>query len=611
MKPVILSKMLADARETQALRMLRYVILAIIGLLVISAQVGLPLGIALSAEEIDEWETDDWRGFWNARLQFLSIRRPGDLPVLGSADFSSITVCQEELIILSSPEELIRFNIRTGRATTSRPPDGVKHVVSDGKQLWWLPGDKVVKSPFLWDGRPRDLIRTEEGLTQVIEFMEGTWQKTEMFVLLPRVSSSDYEFFRSSRCSTTTESFEFLFDDGKYYKVGVALGTKEQADAYARRFNLEEDEVPQLPPGYHSISNLQDDPDYLDYSFGRWFERGAPCAIGVDFDERDTVGFRWRRYEAGKPIESKFVVAPIRWPFDPQMYIRGFVSFAVIIASDGNVYIVTQGHRDYRIHILLWENGTLRLVAQRADPLIWRVCLDVGLFLGLACVVPGILLGALSAIVQHRIPHSVDPGLPPFATVVRRGLARLVDLSLAFLPLALSVVLHSDVMGWWHHVADSLNSVLEALDTLRFDTTLLRFHWFHKSFQEYLGALCQAPFVWPWLVVSVAIGVGQIVWQGRTGRTVGKWLFGIRVVTTTQRPCGLARSLLRELLLFVDSTLLLSWVPGVIAMLSNTKSQRIGDWMADTIVIHERHRVAHPGTCMLHCQPPLLNLTHH
>ena len=590
---MIHSKMFADARQTQAFRIFRCVVLAIIGVLVISAQVGLPLVISQSAEKIEYWETDDWRGFWNARLQFLSIRRPGNLPLLQCADVSSMTVCQEELIVLSTPEDLIRFNLRTGRATTSRPPAGVKHVVSDGKQLWWLPGDTLVTSPFLWDGRPRDLFRTEDGLTQVIEFMEGKWQKTEMFVLLPRSWSSGYEFCRSSRCSTTTESFEFLFDDGKYYKVGVDLGTKEQADAYASRFHGEEDEVSLLPPGFHSISNLKDDPDYLHYAFGCWFERGAPCAIDVGFDEGNTVGFRWRRYEAGKPIESKFVVAPIRWPFDPRMIKRLAGSFAAVTASDGRAYIVAQGDGDHRIHILLWENGAFRLVAQRADPMIWRVCLDVGLLFGLACFVPGMLLATLSVLVQHRVAHSVDSGPPPFATVVRRGLARLVDLSLVLIPLVLSVVLHPDVMGWWHHVADSLNSVLDILDYLPFDTTLQLYHWFHKSFLEYLRALGEAPFVWQWVVVSVVIGVVQVVWQGRSGRTVGKWLLGIRVVRTTQRPCGLARSLLREILLVVDSTLLLSWVPGVIAIHSNMKSQRLGDWMADTIVVHERHSVAH------------------
>jgi uncharacterized RDD family membrane protein YckC len=49
----------------------------------------------------------------------------------------------------------------------------------------------------------------------------------------------------------------------------------------------------------------------------------------------------------------------------------------------------------------------------------------------------------------------------------------------------------------------------------------------------------------------------QILWQARTGRTIGKWICGIEVLRTTLRPCGLTRSLLREILLVVDAVFFL------------------------------------------------------
>jgi uncharacterized RDD family membrane protein YckC len=79
-----------------------------------------------------------------------------------------------------------------------------------------------------------------------------------------------------------------------------------------------------------------------------------------------------------------------------------------------------------------------------------------------------------------------------------------------------------------------------------------------------------------------------MLWQAWSGRTLDKWLLGIRVVRTTLRPCGLARSILREFLLLADSTMYLSWVPGVISIVVTQRAQRIGDYLSDTIVIRDR-----------------------
>ena len=87
---------------------------------------------------------------------------------------------------------------------------------------------------------------------------------------------------------------------------------------------------------------------------------------------------------------------------------------------------------------------------------------------------------------------------------------------------------------------------------------------------------------------AIPIVMLQILWQARTGQTIGKRIMGIRVVRTTLNPCGLVRCLIRELFLLLDSTWLLSCVPGVCFILSTRNSQRIGDLLADTIVISDQ-----------------------
>lgn len=73
------------------------------------------------------------------------------------------------------------------------------------------------------------------------------------------------------------------------------------------------------------------------------------------------------------------------------------------------------------------------------------------------------------------------------------------------------------------------------------------------------------------------------VMEGRWGFTPGKWLFGIRVVRTDLRRCGLGWALLRNLLRIVDG---LGWyIVGMLMVAFTAKWQRLGDLAAKSIVI--------------------------
>ena len=84
-----------------------------------------------------------------------------------------------------------------------------------------------------------------------------------------------------------------------------------------------------------------------------------------------------------------------------------------------------------------------------------------------------------------------------------------------------------------------------------------------------------------WLAIILIVSY----FEGKYGVTFGKWLCGIRSLQTTLRPCGMQRALTRELLIYADSLFLLIWLPGVILIAFTRHWQRLGDLIADTIVV--------------------------
>ena len=70
------------------------------------------------------------------------------------------------------------------------------------------------------------------------------------------------------------------------------------------------------------------------------------------------------------------------------------------------------------------------------------------------------------------------------------------------------------------------------------------------------------------------------------GQTPGKKLFKIRVIKDTGRQITLFEALARNLLRIVDSQP--AYLIGVITMLCNKQQKRLGDFVAGTIVVHDR-----------------------
>lgn len=78
-----------------------------------------------------------------------------------------------------------------------------------------------------------------------------------------------------------------------------------------------------------------------------------------------------------------------------------------------------------------------------------------------------------------------------------------------------------------------------------------------------------------------------------TGYTVGKRMFGIKVVTETGEPVGYSESIVRNLLEIIDG--FFYYVVGFIAIASTDKRQRIGDLVGNTVVVREEPREHQQG----------------
>ena len=74
-----------------------------------------------------------------------------------------------------------------------------------------------------------------------------------------------------------------------------------------------------------------------------------------------------------------------------------------------------------------------------------------------------------------------------------------------------------------------------------------------------------------------------IVLEAMTGATIGKMLLGLKVVRVDGHPIAWRESIIRNLLRIVDGFIL--YLVGLILILTSRKRQRLGDRIAETLVV--------------------------
>lgn len=95
-----------------------------------------------------------------------------------------------------------------------------------------------------------------------------------------------------------------------------------------------------------------------------------------------------------------------------------------------------------------------------------------------------------------------------------------------------------------------------------------------------VGGFSDEALLCGWLLLTLGY---YTMMEALWGATLGKRLLKIRVVATDGAACGWRASLLRNFLRFADAMAL--WPIGAIVICCSKKRQRIGDILADTLVI--------------------------
>jgi uncharacterized RDD family membrane protein YckC len=105
----------------------------------------------------------------------------------------------------------------------------------------------------------------------------------------------------------------------------------------------------------------------------------------------------------------------------------------------------------------------------------------------------------------------------------------------------------------------------------------------NRFFSDTIGAivLILVPFCLYWGYFAFF----EILWQGRTP---GKRVAGIRVIHQTGRPMTAIECIGRNLIRIVDMEPVPLYAVGLICMLCNQQNRRIGDYVAGTIVVHDK-----------------------
>lgn len=103
------------------------------------------------------------------------------------------------------------------------------------------------------------------------------------------------------------------------------------------------------------------------------------------------------------------------------------------------------------------------------------------------------------------------------------------------------------------------------------------------SMKAAVGLLLVLLFLAQWMYFAA--------WEARLGRTPGKMMIGVRVLTTEGRPIGWREAILRNWLRAADF-LPIAYLAGVVSMALGARFQRLGDLVAGTIVVIPERAVA-------------------
>ena len=519
----------------------------------------------------------------------------------------------------AGPCRIMAFDPQTGRVreTSITVPSFNASFMADEKQFWFVSPGEVVWSdgttvtrfkpkftltqtsmPFLLDGQLTTVTPDDNGHHRPYSFVEGEWQAGRRIAIpgFGRTWVYDAERGEERLVPRTAKSAVKLVGSWEFVQacqvggdVHVIATSYGNTSRYENAYRLGFDFVPDSTDVASALAPENSELDTtgwhrLDQKISGLYP--SPCIIDGDFALPDV----WGQGRVWKPDPSKvgkFVSA------DQIQGLRsGTVRVATSPSGDDAYFVVISRMQDVSFFHRVGDRfvPVPHSLPGNAASLVGLMATVIGLALAVGMLSHLILLGGANLLVERwqQPQYSFGHEVVTLAPLARRFLARAIDLLILLWPFGL--------VGTWllavtdnEQLAEFSGTILNAVHELVWMGNR-SWNWFivQRPIEEFVR-LNHSQEATIGFLIAIAWAVGVFVLsvrvEGRTGAFVGKWLCGLRVVRTTLRPCSVSRILLRELLLCVDTANLLSPFPAVFAILSNEQRQRIGDLVADTIVV--------------------------
>ena len=520
----------------------------------------------------------------------------------------------------AGPCQIMAFDPQTGRVreTGITVPSFNVSFMADAKQFWFVSPGEVVWSdgrtvtrfkpkftptqtsmPFLLDGQLTTVTPDDNGHHRPYSFVGGEWQAGRRIAipgfgrtwvydaergeerLVPRTAKSavklvgSWEFVQACQVGGDVHVIATSYGNTSRYENAYRLGFDFVPDSTDVASALAPENSELDTTGWHRLDQK---------IFGLY---PSPCIIDGDFALPDV----WGQGRVWKPDPSK--VGKFVGGEQIQGLRPGIVRVATSPSGDDVYFVAISRMQD--VSFFHRVGGIFVPVPHslpgNAASLVGWMGTIIGLALAVWMLSQLILLGGANLWVERgqQPQYSFGHEVVTLAPLSRRFLARAIDLLIMLLPFGL--------VGMWLlavtdnvQLAELSGFILNAVHELVWMRNWRRFTA-QRPIEEF-ARLDHSQAATIGFLVAIAWAVGifvlAVLIEGRTGAFVGKWLCGLRVVRTTLRPCSRKRILLRELLLCVDTANLLSPIPAVFAILSNDQRQRIGDLVADTIVVEHR-----------------------
>ena len=481
-------------------------------------------------------------------------------------------------------QSLTIFDLASGesREIGMQKSAGQVELVADGSGLWGINGSTVIRiqgndvqetstgithsgTPlFIYEGKLATIVEepSVSGNTLPLSHLHvwtgGTW-KSEGVVLLPPTTRDELVADESE-----APEKESIVAFGGVVETKVVNANGQIHLFCSDGMNvLYSNQLELFPEGSASALVTENAPTPL----SNWISAGVHPGFQVGADAqgpllaaKTSTGQMKTTFSISRPIEGV-------WKQSIETEQSGFVLTSKLVSDGKTAYLVSQTFGNKLSLAEIQADGTKTsklslktgLVMERLTQTISKLWWVAFIVMLIYAVLVTWLMNAYCSSRYEYGNSTVE--LAPF---LRRVLAKGVDWLLVMGPIvALQwtfIGSQAEAQEWWMEKFSELDLNI---------TKMLVF-----------GVLGLVVYFVTWLFV---LGIGEGIW----GISPGKWLFGLRVVRTTLRPCGLLRAMFREILLLIDAIMCFGWLPAAFTVTLSRFRQRIGDFAADTIVIRK------------------------